>query len=74
MEAGYWYSSCMAKRCEVCRRGSGNGHTVSHSNIKTKRTFGINLVRKRLDGVRTRVCTSCLRTRAKHLAEAQAKA
>lgn len=56
----------MAKRCMACNRGAKTGNRVSHSNIKTKRRFGINLVAKTLDGARMRICTRCLRTRTKH--------
>ncbi len=33
----------MSKRCELTGIGSQTGHTVSHSNIKTKRRFNPNL-------------------------------
>jgi large subunit ribosomal protein L28 len=34
----------MSRRCEVTGKGALVGHTVSHSNIKTKRRFLPNLV------------------------------
>lgn len=56
----------MAKRCTICGKGSSKGHLVSHSNIKTKRTWHPNLQRARviIDGQprRVYVCTSCLRS------------
>jgi large subunit ribosomal protein L28 len=34
----------MSRRCELTGKGALVGHTVSHSNIKTKRRFLPNLV------------------------------
>ncbi len=53
--------------CEFCQKCPRVGNLVSHSNIKTKRTFEPNLQRVRHQfasgEVRTvRVCTSCLRS------------
>ncbi len=33
----------MARRCELLNTGPMSGHNVSHSNIKTKRRFEVNL-------------------------------
>jgi len=33
----------MARRCELLNTGPMSGHNVSHSNIKTKRRFQVNL-------------------------------
>ncbi len=33
----------MARRCDLLNTGPMSGHNVSHSNIKTKRTFGVYL-------------------------------
>ena len=35
----------MSRRCELTAKGPLVGHKVSHSNIKTKRTFEPNLVK-----------------------------
>ena len=55
----------MAARCVVCGKGPQTGYTVSHSHIRTKRTFSPNLqsVRTSVDGenVRVRVCAKCLK-------------
>lgn len=55
----------MAARCAVCGKGPQTGYTVSHSHIRTKRTFSPNLqsVRTTVDGenVRVRVCAKCLK-------------
>ncbi len=56
----------MAKRCEICGKGSMTGNLVSHSNIKTKRVSQPNIQRIKavVDGkpVRLRVCTRCIRS------------
>lgn len=56
----------MAKRCEICGKGTAAGRRVSHAHNVTNRTFEPNLQRVRavLDGVsrRIRVCTRCLRS------------
>lgn len=53
-------------RCEVCGKTSSVGNRVSHSNIKTKRTWSPNIQRVRalVGGVPRRIyaCTQCLRT------------
>ncbi len=54
------------KCCEICGKTKQNGHSVSHSNIKTKRSFNPNLqsVRASINGaVKTiRVCTNCIKS------------
>ena len=52
----------MSKVCEVCGRGTITGNNVSHSKVKTRRTQKVNLQNKEIDGKRTKVCTSCLKT------------
>ena len=56
----------MAKRCEICGKGTAFGRKVSHAHNVTNRTFEPNLQRVRsvIDGVsrRIRVCTRCLRS------------
>jgi len=37
----------------------------SHSNIKTIKRQHINLQSKKVDGIRKKVCTKCLKTMAK---------
>lgn len=34
----------MSRRCELTGKGPQTGHKVSHSNIKTKRRFMVNLL------------------------------
>jgi large subunit ribosomal protein L28 len=52
----------MARRCEACERGPAVGHTRSHSNIATKVRRLINLQTKTIDGVKTKLCTRCIKT------------
>lgn len=56
----------MAKSCEVCGKNVKFGNLVSHSNIKTSRTWmpNIQTVRAVVDGRvrRMNVCTRCLRS------------
>ncbi|MHB9095108.1 MAG: 50S ribosomal protein L28 [Eubacteriales bacterium] len=55
----------MAK-CEICGKGVTTGIQVSHSHIRTKRTWSPNIqkVRALVNGTPTRlkVCTRCLRS------------
>lgn len=56
----------MARKCEVCGKGTETGYQVSHSNIKTKRNWKANVqkVRAVVNGTpqRIAVCTRCLKT------------
>ncbi|MGI6666349.1 MAG: 50S ribosomal protein L28 [Bacillota bacterium] len=53
-------------RCEICGKTKSVGNRVSHSQIKTKRTYSPNIQRVRaiIDGHTRRVhaCTACLRS------------
>ena len=55
----------MAAVCDVCAKGPGFGHNVSHSHRRTKRRFDPNIQRVRavINGTpqRVNVCTSCLK-------------
>jgi large subunit ribosomal protein L28 len=55
----------MAK-CEVCGKGVTVGIQVSHSHIRTKRTWSPNIQRVKaiVNGTpkRVKVCTRCLRS------------
>jgi large subunit ribosomal protein L28 len=54
----------MSKKCEICGKGTQNGHNVSHSNIKTKKTWLPNLqkIKAKIGSSvkRVNVCTSCI--------------
>ncbi|MFA4834188.1 MAG: bL28 family ribosomal protein [Patescibacteria group bacterium] len=56
----------MAKKCDVCGRGSTKGASRSHSNIKTIKRQYINLQSKKINGKKTKICTACIRTMAKN--------
>ena len=58
----------VAANCDVCGKGPGFGHSISHSHRRTKRRWNPNIQRiKALVGVagvtpkRLNVCTSCLK-------------
>ncbi len=56
----------MAKRCDICGKGSAFGRNVSHAHNVTPRRFQANIQRVKAvinGGVRRiRVCTRCLRS------------
>jgi large subunit ribosomal protein L28 len=58
----------MSRRCELTGKGPMTGHTVSHSNIKTKRRFLPNLVNVTMiseslgRSVRLRISTNALKS------------
>ena len=56
----------MANYCEICGKGTMSGMNVSHSHLKTKRTWKPNIQRVRaiVDGEakRVNVCTRSQRT------------
>ncbi|MCI5566796.1 MAG: 50S ribosomal protein L28 [Veillonellaceae bacterium] len=56
----------MAHVCEVCGKGELSGNNVSHSHLKTKRSWKPNIQRVRavVNGEikRVNVCTRCLRS------------
>ncbi|NMA52937.1 MAG: 50S ribosomal protein L28 [Peptococcaceae bacterium] len=56
----------MARKCAVCGKGVTVGMKISHSHIRTKRTWMPNLQRIKaiVDGSprRVLVCTRCLRS------------
>lgn len=56
----------MANYCEICGKKTTTGMNVSHSHLKTKRTWKPNIqrVRAKVDDKVTRlnVCTRCLRS------------
>lgn len=55
----------MGKKCDLCGRGSTKGASRSHSKVKTLKRQNINLQTKNIDGLKIKVCTSCLRTASK---------
>lgn len=59
----------MARVCDICGRGTLFGHSVSHANNRTRRSWQLNLHKKTIsDGTATRqvrLCSKCLRTLSK---------
>ena len=55
----------MAKQCDICGRASTKDAARSYSNIKTVKRQNINLQSKKINGVKKKVCTKCLKTLAK---------
>jgi large subunit ribosomal protein L28 len=62
----------MSKICILCGKGPRAGMNVSHSNRHTKRRFLPNLVMQKIDGMRCKLCASCLRTIKRPLREKKA--
>jgi len=56
----------MSRRCEICQKGLRTGFQVSHSHIRSKRSWQANIqkVRAVIDGEtkRVSVCSRCLRS------------
>jgi ribosomal protein L28 len=55
----------MAKRCDICGRGSKKDASRSHSNIKTLKRQSINLQTRKMNGKKLKICTSCIKTTVK---------
>jgi large subunit ribosomal protein L28 len=56
----------VAANCDVCGKGPGFGHSISHSHRRTKRRWNPNIQRVRAAAgggttKRINVCTSCLK-------------
>jgi large subunit ribosomal protein L28 len=62
------FEDAMSRRCELTGKGPMVGHTVSHSNIKTKRRFLPNLINVTMQSdalgrsVRLRISANALRS------------
>ena len=56
----------MARRCEICGKGTITGHTISHAHNRTKRVWKPNIIKVRAlvgNTKRTmKICTACLRS------------
>ncbi len=58
----------MSRTCQITGKNSASGHKVSHSQMKTKRKFKVNLQKKNLINPATglkmtvRLSTSAIRT------------
>ncbi len=55
----------MAATCDVCGKGPGFGHSISHSHRRTKRRWNPNIQTVRAmvgkSPKRIKVCASCLK-------------
>ncbi len=51
------------RKCQCCGKMPQSGHSVSHSNIKTKRRFNPNLQRVRHQNADGGICSMLLCTR-----------
>jgi large subunit ribosomal protein L28 len=58
-------SEPVAANCDVCGKGPGFGHNISHSHRRTKRRWNPNIQRVRAvvggSPKRLNVCTSCIK-------------
>ena len=56
----------MARRCDICGKGTVSGNNVSHAHNKTKRVWKPNLLKIQAQIGKTKktikVCTACLRS------------
>ena len=56
----------MAATCDVCGKGPGFGHNISHSHRRTKRRWNPNIQRVKalVNGApkRLHVCTGCIKS------------
>ena len=56
----------MARKCDLCGKGTVTGNKVSHAKNRVRRTWKPNLhkVRAMIDGSKTtvKICTRCLRS------------
>jgi large subunit ribosomal protein L28 len=68
----------MARKCEICGKGTQSGNRVSHANNISKRKWLPNLqnVRVLREGraVQMRVCTRCIRSEKVQKSVSKAKA
>ncbi|MCX6745008.1 MAG: bL28 family ribosomal protein [Candidatus Parcubacteria bacterium] len=55
----------MSRTCEICGRGPLSSASRSHSNIKTLTKKYLNLQTKKINGKKTKICTSCMRNQNK---------
>lgn len=57
----------MSRVCSVCGKGQMSGNKVSHSNRKTRRSWGANVHKVKVEGSNGSqyICTRCLRNAKK---------
>lgn len=56
----------MARKCDICGKGTIAGNNVSHAHNKTRRVWKPNLIKMQavIDGKKKtiKICTRCLRS------------
>ncbi|MDC7227986.1 MAG: 50S ribosomal protein L28 [Spirochaetales bacterium] len=56
----------MARKCDICGKGTVAGNNVSHAHNKTRRVWKPNLIKMQamIDGKKKtiKICTRCLRS------------
>ena len=56
----------MARKCDICGKGTVSGNNVSHAHNKTRRVWKPNLIKMQamIEGKRQtiKICTRCLRS------------
>ncbi len=59
----------MSRVCSICGKGKTSGNNVSHSNLRTRRTWSANVQKVQIDidgKVSSQyVCTKCMKTAKK---------
>ncbi len=59
----------MSRVCSICGKGKTTGNNVSHSNMRSRRTWGANVQKVKIDvdgKVSSQyVCTKCMKTAKK---------
>ncbi|MAG11292.1 MAG: 50S ribosomal protein L28 [Parcubacteria group bacterium] len=63
----------MARTCDLCQRGSNKIYSRSKSHISTIKRQHVNLQNKKINGMRVRICTRCIKSIKKTEAKAVAK-
>lgn len=59
----------MSRICDICGRGPRKAIQSSHANNKSITKKYLNLQSRVIDGVKKKICTKCLRTMKKNLAQ-----
>lgn len=62
----------MSRICQLTGKRPSAGNNVSHSKRRTRRRFNVNLITKRINGVKVRMAASTWRTLKKWSREATA--
>ncbi|MFC1613466.1 50S ribosomal protein L28 [Patescibacteria group bacterium] len=52
----------MSRQCDICQKKPKTAVSRSHSNIATKRKQYPNLQSKKMNGVKMKLCSTCIKT------------